>query len=120
MNVFIHDISGTQVAEVQSEGIMIRSARDAADITGELLARRINRLILHERNLCPEFWQPSNGLAGVILEEFASKAVVVAFVGKLDQNKSESLTALIQESDLSKQAFLLGTVELAKTRLSKE
>ena len=119
MNVFIHDINGTQVAEVQSEGIMIRSARDAADITRELLARGINRLILHERNLCPEFWRPSNGLATVILQEFTSKAMVVAFVGKLVQNKAESLIALIQESDLGNQAFLLDTVELAKMRLSK-
>lgn len=119
MNIFIHDIKGTQVAEVQSEGIIIRSARDAADITRELLAQGIDRVILHERNLSPEFWQLSNGLAGVILQEFASKAVVVAFVGKLDQNKSESLTALIQESDLGNQAFLLDTVELAKTRLSR-
>jgi len=119
MNIFIHDVNGTQVAEVQSEGIIIRSARDAADITRELLAQGIDRVILHERNLSPEFWQPSNGLAGVILQEFASKAVVVAFVGKLDQNKGESLTAVIQESDLSNQAFLLDTVELAKTRLSK-
>ena len=119
MNVFIHDINGTQVAEVQSEGIMIRSARDAADITRELLARGINRLILHERNLCPEFWQPSNGLAAVILQEFTSKAMIVAFVGRLVQNKAESITALIQEGDLSNQAFLLDTVELAKMKLSK-
>ena len=118
MNVFIHDINGAHVAEVQSEGIIIRSARDAADITGELLIRGIDKLILHERNLCPEFWQLSNGLAGVILQEFSSKAVVVAFVGKLDQTKSESLTALIQESGLNNQAFLLETVELAKKRLS--
>ena len=118
MNVFIHDINGAHVAEVQSEGIIIRSARDAADITGELLIRGIDKLILHERNLCPEFWQLSNGLAGVILQEFSSKAVVVAFVGKLDQTKSESLTALIQESGLNNQAFLIETVELAKKRLS--
>ncbi len=119
MNVFIHDFNGTQVAEVQSEGIIIRSGRDAADMTGELLARRINRLILHERNLSPEFWQIANGLARVILQEFASKAVAVAFVGKLDQNKSESLTVLIQDNDLSDKVFLADTVELAKKRLSQ-
>ncbi len=119
MNIFIHDTNGTQVAEVQSEGIMIRSARDAADITKELLARGISRLILHGRNLCPEFWQLTNGLAGSILEEFNSKSVAVAFVEKLDQHKKESLTALIQSSALGNQAFVLETVELAKTRLSK-
>jgi Domain of unknown function (DUF4180) len=118
MNIFIHDINETQVAEVQSEGIMIRSARDAADITRELLAHGISKLILHERNLCPEFWQTSNGLAGVILQEFTSKSVVVAFVGKPIQNRTENLAALVQESGLGNQAFVLDTVELAKERLS--
>jgi hypothetical protein len=119
MNIFIHDTNGTQVAEVQSEGIIIRSAQDAADITKELLARGISRLILHGRNLCPEFWQPSNGLAEPILEEFTSKSVAVAVVEKLDQHKNERLTALIQSSALDNQVFVLDTVEMAKTRLSK-
>lgn len=120
MNVFVHDINGTQVAEMQSEGIVIRSARDAADITGELLISGIAKLILHERNMCPEFWQLSSGLAEVVLQEFASKAIVVAFVGRLSQIKGESFTALIQESGLGNQAFLLGTVELAKAQLSRK
>ena len=120
MNVFVHDVNGTQVAEMQSEGIVIRSARDAAEITGELLSRGINKLILHERNMSPEFWQLSSGLAEVVLQEFASKAIAVAFVGKLGQYKSESLRALIQESDLGSKAFFLGTVELAKMQLSKK
>jgi hypothetical protein len=120
MNVFIHDINGTRVAEMQSEGIIIRGARDAAEIAGDLLTRGINKLILHERNLCPEFWQLSNGLARVILQEFTSKAVVVAFVGKFGQYKSENFTILIQESDLSNQAYFLDTVELAKMRLSRK
>jgi hypothetical protein len=120
MNVFVHDINGTKVAEMQSGGIVIRSARDAADITGELLISGITKLILHERNMCPEFWQPSNGLAEIVLQEFASKAIVVAFVGRLVQSKSESFTALIQENDLNNQAFFLGTVELAKMQLSRK
>jgi hypothetical protein len=118
MNVFVHENGVTQIAEMQSEGIVVRSARDAADITRELLSRGINKLILHERNMSPEFWQPSNGLAEVVLQEFASKSIAVAFVGKLGQQKSDSLNALIQENDLHHQAFILGTVELAKTQLS--
>jgi hypothetical protein len=120
MNIFVHNINGIQVAEMQSEGIVIRSARDAADITGELLISGIAKLILHERNMCPEFWQLSSGLAEVVLQEFASKAIVVAFVGRLSQIKGESFTALIQESGLGNQAFLLGTVELAKAQLSRK
>jgi hypothetical protein len=120
MNVFVHDVNGTQVAEMQSEGIVIRSARDAADIARELLILKINRLILHKRNMSPEFWQLSSGLAEAVLQEFASKAIVVAFVGKLGPNESEGLKAIIQESDLSNQSFFLGTVELAKTQLARK
>ena len=118
MNVFVHDNNGTQIAEMQSEGIIVRSARDAADITGELLNRGISKLILHDRNMSPEFWQTSNGLAEVVLQEFASKSIAVAFVGKLSQQKSDSLKALIQENDLHNQTFLLGNVESAKLQLS--
>jgi len=118
MNVFVHDNNGTQIAEMQSEGIVVRSARDAADITRELLNRGINKLILHERNMSPEFWQSSNGLAEVVLQEFTSKSIAIAFVGKLGQQKTDSLKALIQENDLHNQTFLLATVELAKMQLS--
>jgi hypothetical protein len=120
MNVIIHDINGTQVAEMQSEGIIIRSARDAADIIGQLSARGIKKLILHERNLCPEFWQLSNGLAGVILQEFTNCSVAAALVGVFDQYKSKSLTAFIKESNLNNQVIFSDNTELVKMRLSKE
>ncbi len=105
---------------MQSEGIVVRSARDAADITGELLISGITKLILHERNMSPEFWQLSSGLAELILQEFASKAIDVAFVGKIGQDKGKDFTALVEESGLSNKAFFLGTVELAKTQLCRE
>ena len=119
MNIFLHDFNGIKIAEMQSEGIMIRSARDAADVAKELLDRGIDRLILHERNLCPEFWLPSNELAEVIIQEFTSKAIVVALVGKFGQKKSENFATLIQESGLSNQTFLADTVESAKIGLTK-
>ena len=112
MNVFIHDANGTKIAEAQSEGIIIRSARDAADITRELLAQGLNKLILHERNVSPEFWQASHGLAAVILQEFASKAVAVAFVG------SENIAAAIQKSGFGNKAFVSESVEAAKERFA--
>jgi len=120
MNVFVHDSNGIQIAEMQSEGIVVRGARDAADITRELMSRGITKLILHERNMCPEFWQFASGLAEQILQEFASKAIAVAFVGKLGQEKGDSLKGLIQDSDFHTQAFFLGTVESAKLQLSRK
>lgn len=117
MNVVSIDYNGTRVAEMQSKGIVIRSARDAADVIGQLLERGVKKLILHEKNLCPEMWQVSNGLAGAILKKFTDSAVCVAFVGEFDRLKSKSLHAFIEESNLGNQAIFVGSVELAKKRL---
>jgi hypothetical protein len=120
MNVVSHDVNGTQIAEMQSKGIIIRSARDAADVIKQLLERGIKKLILHEKNLCPEMWQVSNGLAEAILKEFNNSGVNIALVGEFDIYKSKSLQELIQKHNLGKQAVFVGNVETAKMHLSKE
>jgi hypothetical protein len=119
MNVIISDINGTPIAEMQSTGIVIRSVRDAADVIRQLLERTVKKLILHEKNLCPEMWQVSNGLAAGILREFSTSGVAVAFVGEFDLYKSKSLQVLIKENNLGNQAFFMDNVESAKLRLSK-
>jgi hypothetical protein len=120
MNIVSHDVNGTQVAEMQSQGIIMRSARDAAEVIGQLLERGINKLILHEKNLSPEMWQVSNGLAEAILKEFSNSGVGVAFVGQFDLHKSKTLQALIKKNNLGNQAVFVTNVELAKMRLGKQ
>jgi hypothetical protein len=120
MNITVHAFGGTQIAEMQSKGIIIRSARDADDILEQLFERKIRKLILHQRNLCPEFWQLSNGLAGEILQKFTNHTVAVAFVGEFDLYKSKSLKAFINESNLGNQVIFADTVELAELGLSKQ
>ena len=120
MNVVSHNVNGTQIAEMQSKGIIIRSARDAADVIKQLLERGIKKLILHEKNLCPEMWQASNGLAEAILKEFTNSGVNIALVGESDLYKSKSLQALIQKNNFGKQAIFVDNVETAKMQLFKE
>ena len=122
MNILVHDINGTKIAEMQSTGIIIRSARDADDIVEQLLQRPITRLILHERNLCPEFWQLSSGLAGDILQKFTNHGIAVAFVGDFEKNKSKSksLSAFIHESNLHSQFIFTDSIESAQMRLRSE
>ena len=119
MNVAMHDLHGTQAAEMQSEGIIIRNARDAAELTKELTGRGIRKLILHERNLCPEFWQPSNGIADGVLKHFADSSIALALVGTFDRHKAASLTALIQEKNLGNQVSFSDSLETAKAQLSR-
>lgn len=119
MNIISHDLSGIVVAEMQSGGIVIRNARDAADLIRQLSERGIKKLILHERNLCPEMWQISNGMAGAVLKEFATSTVDVAFVGRFDLHKSRSLQEFIKNNTCD-HAFFADTLDLAKTRLADQ
>jgi hypothetical protein len=119
MNVTNYEVNGARLAEMQSRGIVIRSARDAADLIGQLLQSGVKRLILHEKNVCPEMWQVSNGLAVSILSEFKNSGVIVAFVGEFDLHKSKSLQAIIRESNLGKNVSFMDNIETAKKRLSE-
>ena len=61
MNVVRYDLNGSEVAEMQSDGIIIRNPWDADDVIKQLLQSGVKKLILHEKNMCPEMWQPGNG-----------------------------------------------------------
>jgi Domain of unknown function (DUF4180) len=117
MNVAVHETNKIQVAEMQSQGIIMRSARDAADVIRQLLERRIKKLILYERNLCPEFWQSPYGLAKEILQKFADNAVAVAFVGDFSRNNGKSFGAFMDECNKGNQIVFSENVELARIGL---
>lgn len=118
MNVVRYDLNGTEVAEMQSDGIIIRNARDASDVIKQMLESGIKKLILREKNMCPEMWQPANGMAEAILKEFAQSPVRVAFVGEFFRFKDKRLRELIEDSNLGNHAVFVEDIELAKERLS--
>ena len=118
MNVDSYDVNGTQVAEMRSQGIVIRTARDAADVARQLLDRGIGKLILYQKNICPEVWEISNGLATAILKEFDNRAIDVAFVGEFSSDRRKGIQEFIRTQSGSRFAFV-GSSDLAKTRLSQ-
>jgi hypothetical protein len=118
MNITIHDISGMRIAEMQSQGIIIRSARDAADIIGQLITQNIDKLILHERNLAPGIWKISSGLADDILKKFADKHMALAVVGEFDKHKDENLNTFIRQANLKNDVFFTNDIVLAQNRFS--
>jgi hypothetical protein len=119
MNVISHDINGIKIAEMQSQGIVIRTSRDAADVIRQLLEQGVHKLILHEKNLCPEMWQVANGLAEAILKEFGDSGVSVAFVGDFDLDNGKRLRELIRKKNLGHQGLFVSNVEAAKAQLCK-
>lgn len=117
MNVDVYDLRGNPVAEMRSQGIVIRSARDAADVARQLLERGITRLILSEKNLAPEMWQMSSGLASAIAQEFGDKAIDVALVGGFSMDRDKRVQDSVSRQSGNRFAFV-ASAELAKTHLS--
>ena len=120
MKTILHEFKGKQIAEIQSEGIIIRKWRDIIDIISKMLSGKVDALILHEKNLAPEIFQLKTGIAGEILQKLANSGIKVAFVGAFDSSKSKSLRAFIVKSNLGKQVNFAEDLETAINRFGSD
>jgi hypothetical protein len=117
MNIRMHDVRGRQIAEMLSDGIVIRSSRDGIDLIAEMMSHGLTKLILHERNVAPEFFQLQTGIAGEVLQKLTNYKIRVAFVGQFANYKSKSLQAFISESNRGNQVFFTESLEIALERM---
>jgi hypothetical protein len=83
----------------------------------ELFASGASKIILHQENIAPEFFQLRTGLAGAFLQKFVTYQVPIAIVGDFKDVASDSLKAFIYESNRGRQVFFLESVEAALQRL---
>jgi len=117
MNVRIHEVQGKKIAEMLSDGIILRSSRDATGLIEDMLSRGLTQLILHERNVAPEFFQLGTGIAGEVLQKLTNYQIKVALVGQFDNYKSKSLRAFIAESNRGNQIYFTNGLESALERM---
>jgi hypothetical protein len=69
MNIIITGEDGTGLAQVQSDEMVITSVQDALDLMANCGYQGANRIIVHERNLTPAFFDLKTGVAGEILQK---------------------------------------------------
>ena len=119
METLIHHIQGQDIAEVLSDAILIQTAQDGLDIMMELAFSGVSKIIFHQKNISPEFFNLKSGLAGEILQKFVNYRMQVAIVGDFKNIQSESLRAFIIESNRGKQNFFVEDLETAKAMLTK-
>ena len=66
MEIETHQINDVKVAEVISEDIVINSVDDAVNLLGNLYYQGFDKIVIHEKNLMPNFFALKNGIAGDI------------------------------------------------------
>lgn len=117
MKIINHENNGRKIFEILSENIIIRTYQDALDLVSRKEFSTPKKIILHKENINPDFFDLKTGLAGEILQKFATYQIQMAIIGDFSDIKSESFNALIRESNRGTQTFFVENIEIAKEKL---
>ncbi len=119
MRIEIYPINGIKIAEIISDEVLIKETQDALDIMAESTYQGSWKIILHEKNVIPDFFDLRTGIAGDILQKFSTYNVQLALVGDFSQYSSKSLKNFILESNRHGRIFFVSSLDEAKERLAK-
>ncbi|KAB1231701.1 DUF4180 domain-containing protein [Chryseobacterium viscerum] len=114
-----HEINNTKIAEIISDDIIIQSAADGLNLMGNIYYQGFDTLILHEKNITPEFFDLKTKMAGDILQKFSNYRIGLTIVGDFEKYESKSLKDFIFESNKTKHVNFVNTLEDALNNFSK-
>jgi hypothetical protein len=119
MKIEISNVKGVSIAEVISDKIVINETQDALDIMAESGYLGSTKIIVHEHNIIPSFFDLKTGIAGDILQKFSTYNVQLAIVGKFAKYTSKSLNDFIYESNKYGRIIFVSSLSEAIERLAK-
>jgi len=105
MEMKFHDAGGSKIAEIFSEEVIINKTQDALDIMADADYNGARKIILYEKNINPNLFKLSNGLAGEILQKFVNYKVKLAIVGDFSKYTSKPLQDFIRECNRANEIF---------------
>ena len=119
MEIKRHTINSINIAEAVSDNLIIQSAQDALDLLGNAYYQGFDRIIVHEKNITPDFFDLKTKLAGEILQKFSNYRVRLAIVGDFSKYQSKSIRDFIFESNKTRHINFVDTTEKALEKLSE-
>ena len=111
MEIKIHTIDNRKIAEIISDNIVLQTVEDAVDLIGNMSYQGFDKLIIHEENIIPDFFELKNKIAGNILQKFSQYSMPLAIIGDFEKYESKSLNDFIFESNKGKLINFVTTVE---------
>jgi len=118
MRIQSHKIEEIVIAEVISEACVINGVEDAIDLLGNLYYQGFDKIVIHEKNITPDFFDLKSGVAGDILQKFSTYRVRLAIVGNFAKYTSKSLNDFIFESNKARHICFVPTCSEALKILS--
>ena len=119
MEIKFIQINSIGIAEIISDEILIKNTQDALDIMADCSYQGYRKMIVHEKNITPEFFDLKTRIAGDILQKFTNYQVELAIVGDFSKYSSKSLRDFIFESNKAGKINFVSSIEEAKITLTK-
>ncbi len=113
MKIINHTVNTTRIAELNDDKILINSSDDGLDLLGNLYFQGYDKLIIHEENINPAFFDLKNGMAGEILQKFSNYRVRLSIVGDFSKYTAKSIRDFIYESNKGGHVNFLASVNEA-------
>jgi hypothetical protein len=120
MNIEITNHEGVFMAELIADEVVIKEVQDALDIMANAAYSGATKLILHQKNITPDFFDLKTGIAGDILQKFSNYNMPLAIVGDFSKYTSKSLRDFIYESNKGGKVNFVATIEEAKEKLGRK
>ncbi len=76
MNIEIHQSGETKIAEVISDDVLINDAEQGLQLLVDLYYQGFDKVIVHEKNITPEFFDLKTRLAGEVLQKFSNFYII--------------------------------------------
>ncbi len=118
MEFKMHELPTGRVAELIGDKQMIETAQDGLDVLGNAYYQEAAKVIVHEHQLSPDFFDLKTGLAGEILQKFSNYRVRLAIVGDFSKYTGNSITSFIFESNKQGHINFVESVSVALDCLS--
>lgn len=109
MNIETYHINGKKIAEIISDKIILSTTEDGLDLLGNLYYQGFDKIIIHEKNITPDFFDLKTKIAGDILQKFTQYQMPLTIVGDFSRFKSKSLNDFIFESNKGRQINFVGS-----------
>lgn len=119
MNIEIHQIGDHKIAEIRAEEILVHNPGEGLQLLVDLYYQDFDKIIIHEKNITPDFFDLKTGIAGEILQKFSNYRVRLVIVGEFIRFPGQSIKDFIFESNKGRQINFLDSVELGVGKLSK-
>ena len=110
MEIVTHIADNKKIAEIIAENIVLSTVDEALDLIGNVYYQGFDKIIIHEKNIIPTFFDLKTKIAGDILQKFTQYKMPLIIVGDFSKFNSKSLNDFIFESNKGKQVNFVRSI----------